>query len=276
MPLPDFIKTPCSKVLGSITSKLVTKSVEYFMPGIHLLLNVLIDFYNGRLDLKQFENPSFYKSLEERNESDKTSKYGDEIPKFSKFSYKYEKKYDTEETIRNEKILIIANKNVHWCLEKLYRINKIDAETMKSSKIVLNQLKSLKKLYEIEEKNVGKDASTQHKIKAIDENWSVEQIEEFCIRLLLLEPKIKNYLEYNKSVKIVTIVNIEKKSYEIPNSLIQNCNNIDYIQRDKLHSTIIKAMENNTITVTNKNKITVLSAIGGSGKTCLANAIGQT
>ena len=89
-------------------------------------------------------------------------------------------------------------------------------------------------------------------------------------------PKIKNYLEDNISVKIVTIVNIEKKSCEIPNSLIQKCNNIDYIQRDKLHSTIIKAMENNTITVTNKNKITVLSAIGGSGKTCLANAIGQT
>ena len=133
VPLPDFIKTPCSKVLGSITSKLVTKSVEYFRPGIHLLLNVLIDFYNGRLDLKQFENPSFYKSLEERNESDKSSKYGDEIPKFSKFSYKYEKKYDTEETIRNEKILIIANKNVHWCLEKLYRISKIDAKIINAN-----------------------------------------------------------------------------------------------------------------------------------------------
>ena len=224
IPLPSFMKDFAGGLLSWVVGKVADKCVQKMAPGLHMLVNLLIELQKGNIDLDQFENPSYYESkfrLKEEVNNNKNDidlfsstptekKDEQEDKKKKKEKEKEDKKRKEEVESKNKKEFDIFNKNMYktseytpnkrklrvnvnnlnndWCLDYLrekYEQHALGREYLpKQSDIVFTLLSELPTLYSVKSRN--NDDKTMTK-EIMSDKFDVERIEERLIRICLLD-----------------------------------------------------------------------------------------
>jgi hypothetical protein len=65
-PLPNLAKKPGAHLIGSMATHMIDFVLGKFVPGLHLVINVIIEMAEGRLSFKQFESELFDLRIVER------------------------------------------------------------------------------------------------------------------------------------------------------------------------------------------------------------------
>ena len=192
------------------------------------------------------------------NESKKDSEIKEKELKITEFTLRIKSKYLTTEINNKKSRLEIDNskKNIDWCLDKLKNI-ELNEKTL--SKIVYKSLIDLKCCFEIKISQKANDEDQCKTIKAnVTENGiTIEIIRERMIKLIKINPKIRELLSYQMQTKSMTQIThlLEKR--------------IEFIGRENFIEKIKKKIsEKSTRTV-------VLHSFGGMGKSSLANEYGH-
>jgi hypothetical protein len=71
IPFPEFVKKAPSGILASIIATLVDHLFNSFAPGLHLLVNLLIEYSKDTIEIEHFE--ADYSSIEQRKDQTKPS-----------------------------------------------------------------------------------------------------------------------------------------------------------------------------------------------------------
>ena len=169
--LPKPILGVPKPILNILESKSVDFLFRKLVPGLHLLLNALIDLAKNKNELAQFENLFDYKDLSSIEVKDD-------------FKIKVKACLVTCKVEEYKEILRIdtEKENVDWCLDRL-KFNE-PLEVDKPSKNVYAQLNKLKSEYEISEHGVS--ATTRI---ITSSSKPIEIIRENLVRLISLYPK---------------------------------------------------------------------------------------
>ena len=167
--------------------KLINNLAEKTIPGLHILINIIIELLSGNINMQNFESKDFYEKRKDNNNKDNNAEA--EL-KNKEFELKFVKSYDTKEAnLKEEELDInVSNKNIDWCLENL---KSYDLNSNNLSKIVYFHLNELKLEYEIE--TVAKHDIKETKIIKT-KKITIENLKERLIRLIHLNPNIRDLI----------------------------------------------------------------------------------
>jgi signal recognition particle GTPase len=286
----SILATGCGLILDNLT--------ELASPGIHFLINAIIEISSSNLEFNKFENESFYKKIDEMTKNknfmeynyisnekenereEKKENFLKEIKAKIYMSKKNEPKNNELQAVNlQNKILLTAdytpspviNKvkmlkpladkhNIDWCLKNLY-FNFRQITNYKPSKLIFEQLKTLISKYSIKTEVIRNlKLDPVHFLFIDDDQLTIESLKDKLIRLLKLYPEIKSLIE---SLNQTNLPNEMNDKSLVKNSFILD-KNYNYVKKIDFDDILNKFF-------VEKKRSILIHGIAGSGKSTSAS-----
>jgi hypothetical protein len=250
IPLPDFIKKPGAFLLEAAMTNISNFLIEKVMPGVHLIINIILELVDGNISFEQFDSDLFGLKIKDRNEnSNKTTSEKDKESKKLKsenISLKLKCSYQTENADLKREKLFMKNPNIDWCL---YELTKLKLTNKHQSTMDLESLRKIKESYKVD-KDIHNDVI--YLVISDENNEDLNTIE-----------KLKDSLTQFREVFPNLIDILDQKTAE-ENELTNQIEILqsNFIERRNIYKMIDKILLN--------NKYAVIQGLGGVGKSILA------
>ena len=67
IPLPGFIQKPAAFLIEFAITNITNLLTRNIMPGIHLVINIILEIVNGNIKFEEFDNDLFHMKIKDRN-----------------------------------------------------------------------------------------------------------------------------------------------------------------------------------------------------------------
>ena len=244
LPLPDFIKSPISYAIRTATANLTCFLADRVVPGMHLLVNILIELLNDNIGFEQFDSVLFEFKIQDR----RAQSINESFSSFQKRKIELylENSYETEMADFKQEKLNIIKPNIDWYLDELQKPNAHIHE--------IEWLNKLTQCYTREEK-----ANQEIHIKIVDNQYGIDTIEKLKHSLMEYKETTNNT---NKSLMRVLEQPLNKDLIEF--ELVDRMPVLkgSCIEREVIYELIREIL--------GRRSYALIQGLGGVGKTTLA------